>query len=209
MKRLFLASSIDTTGEAIAKEIGKKGLRLLFITTASEAEGGNMEWFEKDKKALVNTGFAITDYSITGKKMEEIEEALKNTDIICMEGGNSFYLLEKIQQTGCKEMIKDFVEKGKIYIGSSAGSVVAGPDIYPTFIVDSVKKAPNLKDFKGLNLVNFVTLPHWGSEFLKELYLNKRLKLAYSSNNKFILLTDYQYIKVEDDMYKIVDIREK
>jgi dipeptidase E len=114
--------------------------------------------------------------------------------------------LEKIQQTGCAEAIRKVVENGKIYIGSSAGSVIAGPDIYPVLKFDSVEKAPNLKGYEGLGLVNFILLPHWGSEDFRNLYLSQGLDLAYDSKNKFILLRDGQYVQVEDDKYKIVDV---
>ena len=86
-------------------------------------------------------------------------------------------------------------------------SIIAGPDIYPARRLGKVEKAPNLKGYKGLGLVDFVVLPHWGSDDHKKLYLNKRLEHAYKDDNKIILLTDYQYISVEGDMYKIIDVK--
>ena len=40
--------------------------------------------------------------------------------------------------------MKTLVSKGKIYIGTSAGSIVAGPDIYPVYYIDAAKVAKNL-----------------------------------------------------------------
>jgi dipeptidase E len=209
MKRLFLASSVNFVASDIAKKIDRKDLKLLFITTPVEGEHAGEEepeWLKNDRDSLINSGFIVDDYTITDKDLNEIENELKTHDVIYISGGNTFYLLEKIQQTGCAKAIRDEVNNGKIYIGSSAGSVIAGPDIYPVLRLDDPKKAPNLKGHEGIGIVDFVALPHWGSEKFKELYLNQRLDHIYGINNKYILLNDYQYIEVEDDKYKIVEV---
>lgn len=203
MKRLFLASSIESTGGAIAKEIGRKGLKLLFVTTGSEVDEGPFDWQDDDKKGLFDAGFDLKDFTFTGKNKEEIEKAVKECDVIHINGGNTFYLLEKMKETGADKIINDFVEQGKIYIGSSAGSIIAGPDIYPARIGDDISVAPNLTNYKGLELVDFIDLPHWGNEIFRVVYENKTIEHTYGGDNKIILLRDSQYIKVENDMYKI------
>ncbi|MDO8553712.1 MAG: Type 1 glutamine amidotransferase-like domain-containing protein, partial [Candidatus Micrarchaeota archaeon] len=144
--------------------------------------------------------------TFTGKTTKQVENDLKDSDILFFSGGNTFYLLEKIQQAKCAKVMVDFIGKGKIYIGSSAGSIIAGPDISPIYAIDRIENAPNLKGFEGFGLVNFVTFPHWGrNEKFRQVYLNHRLKHAYSEKNKIILLTDKQYIEVRDDWYRIVE----
>lgn len=207
MKKLFLASSIDVTASDIAKHLLVKGLKLIFINTPAEGENGDKQWLENDRTALVKAGFMVSDYTITGKTREQIKNHFARFDIIFVSGGNTFYVLEKIQQSDCAEIIRDYVEQGKIYVGSSAGSILAGPDIYPSYYLDAVKKAPNLKGYGGLNLTDVVVLPHWGSDYFKELYLNKRLEHAYTSKHKIILLTDSQYLKVENNRYEIIDVK--
>lgn len=207
MKRLFLTSSVSFVASDIAKHLeGVKGLKLAFINTPSEVEEGDLQWLEDDREALVRAGFTVSDYTITGKSKEKIKVYLKSMDVIYISGGNTFYLLEKIQQSNCAAVIRDYVENGKIYIGTSSGSIVAGPDIYPTYRLDNVKKAPNLKGYQGLGLVDFVVLPHWGSDDFRKLYLEHRLEHAYTTGNKIILLTDYQYVYVEGERYRIIEV---
>lgn len=55
-----------------------------------------------------------------------------------------------------------------VYIGESAGSVIASPDIGYVKYMDDQKAAPELKSTKALNLVEFYPLPHWGEEPFKE-----------------------------------------
>lgn len=209
MKTLFLASQV----ELVIKEIVKAGhlprnKKLAFIDTPAEGEVGDKWWLENGRKALVGAGFDVFEYTITGKRAQTIRRDLADSEFIFVSGGNTFYFLEKTQETGFIKVIQDLVLKeNKIYIGSSAGSVIAGPDIYPAYNLDDASKAPNLKGYQGFNLVDFVVLSHWGNDKFKSRYMNERLEIAYNSNNKIMLLTDNQFVYVKDDWYQIIDIK--
>lgn len=205
MKKLFLTSSVDRVARYIAEKIRPQATKLIFVTTASEVEKDDLQWLEDDRKALIEAGFDITDYTITGKTSDQVENDLKPFDVICIEGGNTFYLLEQIQQSGCSEVLRKLIIDGKIYIGSSAGSIIAGPNIYPVRHLDD-DDFPHLKGFEGLNLVDFVVFPHWGSEYFKGLYLNRRLEYNYNNKYKYMLLTDNQYLEVEEGCIKFIDV---
>jgi dipeptidase E len=206
MGKIFLTSSVNFSAGDIVKRFGVKG-RLVFITTASEPKSeSDLTWQDMDRDALIKAGFDVFDYTITGKKERDIREDLKDVDVIYVSGGNTFYLLEKVKESGFDEVIKDFVSAGKTYIGTSAGSIVAGPDIYPVYNLDNAKEGKNLKDYSGIGLVDFTVLPHWGSEHFKELYLNQRLEHAYKEGYKLILLNDNQYVAVEGNKYRIIDV---
>jgi dipeptidase E len=203
MENIFLTSTVSLSAKDIVKRFGIKG-NLVFITTASEPkrERGELKWQNIDRDA----GFDIFDYTITGKNEQQLAEDLKEVDVIYVSGGNSFYLLEKAKESGFENVVKNLLLRGKIYIGTSAGSIIAGPDIYPTYYLDAADEAKNLKDYKGISLVDFTVLPHWGSEHFKERYLNQRLEHAYKIGYKLILLNDNQYVAVDGDKYRIIDV---
>ena len=208
-KRIFLTSSVKLVARDIANKIGgARNKKLLYIYTACEKNLGEA-WQKSDRKALVSAGFKVFDYTITGKTKEVIAKEVKGVDVIYFGGGNTFYLLEQIQLTKSADVFRKAVASGKIFIGTSAGSIIAGPDIYPVYKLDKVKEAKKLRGYKGLGLVDFVVLPHWGSEHFKSLYLNKRLAHTYNTKNKLIILNDYQYIQVESDWYRFAEIAHK
>lgn len=208
-KRIFLTSSVNRVASDIAKKIGgAKNKKILYIYTAGDKQRDE-KWQKDDRRSLVRAGFEVIDYTIVGKTKEIIKRDLKKVDIVYFGGGNTFYLLEKIQETKCAGVIRDFVNSGKIYIGTSAGSMVAGPDIYPFYELPKVKKAPNLKNYKSLGLVDLVIFPHWGRPSKKESYINQRLANNYNFKNKLIILNDYQYVEVKDDWYRIVEVKHK
>ncbi len=173
---------------------------LVFVETAAEIETGDMEWLEADYDAWVGVGLEVTRYTVTGKDSVQIEKDLAEHDIIYLSGGNTFYLLQQLQKTGAIPVIQKLVKEGKIYIGTSAGSIVAGPDISAVKNLDNESVAPELGGYMGLSLTDIVTLPHWGSVHFRDLYLNQRLDHAYDNPvQKIVLLTDNQYLAVEDN----------
>ena len=207
MKRLFLASAVSEVASDIAKKIDCKGLKLAFIMTASEVEKGDLWWLRADREALVKMGFNLFDHTLTNKTKSDVKKDLEKADVLFFSGGNTFYRLQKIQESDSAEVIKKFVEGGKIYIGSSAGSLIAGPDIYPVRFADDIKMASKLKNYKGFGFVDFMVLPHWGHEDFKKAYLDGLIKSIYNNEHKTILLTNYQYIEVNGDTYKVEEVK--
>ena len=204
---LFLTSSVHAVAHDIAKKVDlSKTNKLVFIDTAAEPkeDDDDLIWLKNDRQALVDAGFKVSDYSITNKSKNQLESDLDEFDYIYLSGGNTAYLLEQSQKSGFVSLIKELIEKkGKIYIGTSAGSIIAGPKL-PDYFSDEI---PELENRKGYGFVNFTIVPHWGSEHFKERYLGERLKIVYKEDQvPLILLTDNQYIYVKGDQMRIVDV---
>ena len=112
-----------------------------------------------------------------------------------------FWLVIK---TGCDEIIKRKLNEGVIYMGSSAGSMIAGTRIDLVSKIDDSSKAPDLKS-TGLGLIDIAVLPHWGSEIFREEYCNS-IDLMYTEGIKILPLTNYQYLWINGDSMKIVQV---
>lgn len=210
MKTLFLTSSVSGVAHDLPRHFpkGTKGLRLAFIYTAEEVEEGDKTWLKDDRQSLVDAGFIVSDYTVTGKTKKDVTSDLTKADVLYFSGGNAAYLLQQMQKCNGIEIVRELViQKGKTYIGTSSGSILAGPDISPFNQFENLKLAPDLKGFIGLNLVNFVVFPHWGSEDFREKYLKNRLEYAYKESQfPLVVLTDTQYVYVKDDWYQVVDV---
>lgn len=207
MKQLFLTSSIHAVAHDIAKKVNlAKANKLVFITTAADIEKGDKTWLDDDRRSLVNAGFNVTDYTIVGKSYEQLDKDLRDYDFIYLSGGNTFYLIRQSEETGFSKLVRELVlNKGKIYIGTSAGSIIAGPKC-PDYLL-SKKEAEQGEKTEGYGFVNFTILPHWGSQFFKERYLKDRLKMAYKVRQvPLLILTDNQYVYVVDGRFEIVDV---
>lgn len=203
--KLFLTSSVHAVAHDIAKKVNlSKAKKLVFIDTAAEIEEGDKTWLKNDRYALISAGFEVSDYSITDKSKNQLKTDLEKFDYIYLSGGNTSYLLQQSQKSGFISLVKELVlEKEKTYIGTSAGSIIAGPKI-PEYLLDD---NPRLGDANAYNFVNFTVVPHWGSEDFKEPYLGKRLKIAYEKDQApLLLLRDNQYAYVQNDQVRIIDV---
>ena len=202
---LFLASSINIVGKDIARKVDSlfKNKHLLFISTASEGEKGDLSWVDEDRKSLEHSGLLVEQYSVTGKNQGDIAEKLKTVGSICVGGGNTYYLLYQARKSGFDRVIKEFVKNGLVYIGASAGSLLAGPTIETS--LDDPSVHPEMTDYTGLGLTDICVRPHWGSREFQKRYQQEMDRL-YSLNQPMILLTDNQYLHVRDDWYQVISV---
>lgn len=202
MKKLYLTSlGIDAMSNILPKPPTQ--MKVAFIPTA--ADPYTDKWFmEADIKKLNDMRFQLTLVDLKDKDEDQLRKSLQPMDMVYVCGGNSFYLLEKIYESGFDKVIKEFIEKGVIYAGASAGAVVAGPTIEPLASLDDPNKAPRLKTMKGLGFVDFVILPHFGKEKYLAKY-NHIIELYSNRNFELKTLTDHQAIIVEGDQFRIID----
>jgi len=107
--------------EAIGKE--PKNIRVAFIPTASRTEE-ELFYARESKNELLDLG--IVDIVEFGLESNLSTDAFSNYDVIYVCGGNTYYLLKMIYQSGFDEAIKNF---SGLYVGVSAGSIVVGPSI--------------------------------------------------------------------------------
>ena len=73
------------------------------------------------------------------------------------------FLLQELKRKGVDKIISKQVKLGKLYIGESAGAIIASPDAEYMRSVnfDPIEKAPELKDCASLDLVDFIRFPLW------------------------------------------------
>ena len=64
---------------------------------------------------------------------EAMESALAASAAIFVLGGNTFYLWHHMRRTGLNELVRRRVDEGAVYVGLSAGSIVAGRTIATAF----------------------------------------------------------------------------
>jgi len=106
---------------------------------------------------------AIARFSEMGYEMssahtvKDPEGAVGEADAIFIGGGNTFRLLKALQDLGFIEPIRRRIRGGAPYIGSSAGSNVAGATIKTTKDMPIVQP----RSFEALGLVPFQISPHF------------------------------------------------
>ena len=159
--KLYLASYAMVSMTKIIKHEGRDfvGKKAIFIPTAGDSYD-NKDFVEADRIALEKYGLDIVEMDIKNKNEEEIRKAIVGADIVLVAGGDTFYLMEKLKESRADKIIKEFVEMGGIYIGSSAGSIICCPTIEGAEDFDDPNLAPKLDNFNGLGIFRNVIIPH-------------------------------------------------
>ncbi len=204
MKRLFLASAFGEVAEALPWGLVQTAREhiVAFIKTAANPYK-DAWWVEKDKKKLQELGFGITEIDIEGMDRENLRDALRATDILFVAGGNTFYLLYHARKSGFDSVVKECVDSGKVYIGSSAGSCIVGPILDPLYDLDEAYMVPQLTSYEAFNIIDTVILPHTGAEFGCK---NEKIKEKFAEcGYPILLLTDKQALVVEGETETIIE----
>jgi dipeptidase E len=194
-KTLLLTSAGMQMKNEIIKLLQKPAydVTVAFITTAAKPEE-NLDYLQNDWRIMKELGFNVQEVDIEGKTEAQVVEALELKDIIFVEGGNTFYLLNAMRRCNFEKVIRKLLKLGKVYIGVSAGSIVAGKTI-KTASWYGDKNIVKLSNLKGLNLVPFDIFVHYtpeNAEVIRQKIVNPKKR---AKNLKII--TDEQAILVQ------------
>ena len=193
--RLLLTSIYANVAGELLKIINDKpeNITVAFVATAADVYE-DKSFVDVDRGKLKEQGFKVKEISLTDKNLSELEKETADCKVLFVAGGNTFYLLQETRKSGFDTIL----EKSKseiIYVGSSAGSVLIGPDIQFVDTLDDPKQAPELGNYTGLHLVDFVVLPHYGKQKYEEKYQtiiqrasNLGIKTRTLKDDEFILV---------------------
>ena len=196
MSSIILTSSFA----AVAKELRTKNIlpakaSVAFIPTAGDIYP-ETPWIEGDRRALIDLGYEVTDVDLKGKSASALEQAFASADIIFVAGGNTTYLLVEARRSGFDTIIRNLLVKGKMYIGSSAGSILAGPSVEP-FLEEDLGELGRkfvVGSSACLGLVDYIMLPHYPA------YAQRNDEIAEQYAARFA------FAKVRDDGYRVATL---
>jgi len=197
---MILTSSLYESIELVKKFLDKniESKKILFIPTATNVDEYK-KYIHLTQKAFEDFGYEVENFDVSIFSEEIAKEKLSEAKIVFISGGNTFYLLQELKRKNLITYLKERIENGLLYIGESAGSVIAAPDIEYASVIDDKTVATELDDYAGLNLVDFYIVPHFEEEpFVEssrntvELYKDK-LDLKLINNKEAILVENNNF----------------
>ena len=124
--------------------------RVLFVPFALHDRNG---YAEKARERFARMGYGLESIH----EISDKAQAVRGAQSIFIGGGNTFRLLKTLYDFDLLSSIRERVENGMPYIGSSAGSNVAAPTIRTTNDMPIVEPP----SFNALGLVSFQINPHY------------------------------------------------
>ena len=211
MKFLLTSGGISnrTIEDELKNLIGKdfKGLKMLFCTTASNYEGGDMnEWLIEDLEKFKNLGFKIDVCDINGISKENFLPRFEWADVFYFEGGNTQWLRYCIKKSGLEENLLRLLET-RIWIGASAGSCVLCPTVCNScqdLFDENIAGFPS----DGLDFVNFQFVPHLNNKYFPKINFenleNASENLQEIDGKKLYIVDDNGAVSVNNENVKII-----
>jgi dipeptidase E len=140
---------LDHAAEEIRNFLGGVS-RVLFIPFAL---ADHQDYASRARQRFAAMGYDLDSIHEASDKQQAVNDA----ESIFIGGGNTFRLLKALYDFELLSLIKQRAEQGVPYIGSSAGSNVAGPTIRTTNDMPIVEPP----SFNALGLVSFQINPHY------------------------------------------------
>lgn len=143
MKKLILASTSTIYGSNYleyllpALSVFFKGVDTLLFIPYARPSGISYD----DYTAIVSETFSSINIAVVGiHEFNDEQQAIDKSEGIFVGGGSTFVLVNELYNRSLMKILKDTVEKGRPYLGTSAGSNIAGltmqttndmPIVYP------------------------------------------------------------------------------
>ncbi len=203
MKKLVLYSDqIPPLTDEIDRELknlfGKAEPRIGFIPSASDTE---RKYFNDRKAFYSRLGMNLAVYFDLGIEWNPRQrEVLFDCDAIHLSGGNTYSFLVWLRRRNMIDFLVDYVEKGGVLIGVSAGSILMTPDI-STSAVCGDEVPEGMIDFAGLGLVDFSFLPHFGDIAAT---LDDIKRYSQEKHTRVYVAKDSGGIVIDGDKVKII-----
>lgn len=199
-KRLLLISNstlygsgfLDHAEPEICDFLGKIG-RVLFVPFALHDQNS---YAAKTRMRFNAMGYELDSIHEAPDK----PQAVKDAAAIFIGGGNTFRLLKALYDSEVLSLIRQKVEDGIPYIGSSAGSNAAAPTIKTTNDMPIVEPP----SFQALNLVSFQINPHFldpdpDSKHMGETREERILQFLEENDTPVVGLREGAMIRVEGE----------
>jgi len=199
--KLFLASEAKHPDIRHAMQDfvgGFEGKNIAYIPTALNGieTFGDWKTTSSTYKYIQTLGVQVTPVVLEEYRDKRVLDALKGKDIIWLAGGSCSYLMYWILRCELDRYLPDLLHAGSIYIGSSASSMIAAPNLKLAewYIGETEAHAGEMK---GLGITDFDIYPHYEDALLEEIKSHQRDIPMY-------LLKNGEAITIVDDTISII-----
>ena len=197
---VLVLTSTGLSNEVVAQEfksfvVNPADDTVAIVTTASEGKEQN-KYSQLAKEQLIAMGFRSVEF-VDFETDAKVDLSSYKVFYVC--GGNTFKLLKYAREANFKTSVEQLLNRGGVYIGVSAGSIIVGPSIS---IADEVEPDPNdvgLKDLAGFDITDVIVCPHYIPRIETEVQ-------AFEAKHSVIVerLTDSQAIILRGSSKEIV-----
>lgn len=152
---------------------------------------------QKQQRLLSEVGFDVEEIDLLKITGQALKEKLMQKRVIFMDGGFCNRLIHAVNESGLRSFFPELLENGLLYVGSSAGSMIASPRLETAewFIGE---EEPGASKLAGLGYVRFNIYPHFRKE------LQEQVQKFLKPDEKYYFLYDGQALGVKDGKEQLI-----
>ncbi len=151
----------EDVDQDLFKQIGSKQPLLTFIPSA---EDDYEEYYDEfidrfQRHGLCQFRMLDVDRPISNLKLKKVLQS----DLIYLSGGNTYYFLKHLHDSGFMEELHKFIKRGGILAGHSAGAIIQTPHIATAGFPEDDRddNEVGIIDLTAMGLVQFEIFPHY------------------------------------------------
>ncbi|WP_243522336.1 Type 1 glutamine amidotransferase-like domain-containing protein [Bacillus pseudomycoides] len=179
--------------------LNKENPSIAYLRSSSDVTG---KYFNYVVKYYREIGISKVEYFDLDKEYDEGKISnIFNYDAIHLSGGNTFHFLNSLRKRNLVHALNSYLEKGRVLIGVSAGSIITTKSIDTAQFVD--EDIIGIEDRSSLGFVDFDFMPHW-SEKLSEACLDLLKDYSKLKNRTVYGCKDGDGIVIEGEDIKLI-----
>ncbi len=209
MKLLLTSEGLSnkTIVKAFSNLVGlpNNKVHIAFIPTASNVEEEDKGWLIDDYHNLKKENYGCLDIvDISALPKDIWLPRIKQANVIFVGGGNTFYLMSWLKKSGLDKILPELL-KTRVYVGISAGSMVATVNLRMSTSQKSYseKVYPLIND-EGLGFVNFHIRPHLNSEFFPKVTIEYLQEEAKKIPESIYAIDDDSAVLINDNKVEVI-----
>ncbi|MEK7559161.1 MAG: Type 1 glutamine amidotransferase-like domain-containing protein [Patescibacteria group bacterium] len=168
---------IDKCVELVGKP--KDSINVAVINEAYSVENNNLRWVLNNlNKVKDNFGGNLELVNLLALSIQDIKERIEKSDVIFVLGGHTDYLMSVFNKSEFSKLLPE-VLKSKVYVGSSAGSMVLGKRLSAQAYEKIYHEQSVYGISKYLEFIDITIMPHLDNPH----FANRREILQDASRN--------------------------
>ncbi len=164
-----------------------------------------MRHIESDMRSLNETGLQseLTNLKEYFHNEKALKEKIRTFGGIFISGGNTFILRQAMKLSGLDIILQEYHRNGVgfVYSGYSAAGCILSPSLKGYDIVDNAKDLPYMDQkeiiWNGLNMIDFIFLPHFDSDHPESEDVQKELLYCVENDIPYKTLRDGEVLIIE------------
>jgi dipeptidase E len=211
MKKLVMYSDqIPSLTDKIDKELitllAKSNPIVGYIPSNADPQ---RKYYKERQSYYSQMGMDLQVYFELDKEYQpDLLKSLLACDAIHLSGGNTYYFLDWLRKREMLEPLRQYVKRGGVLVGVSAGSILMSPDISicPLYVDKPIEVKT---DFVSLNLVDFAFAPHYGTRRMSttipalQKYSREHQIVVYACPDSGGIVVTEDNVSCIGDVYKI------